>query len=330
MNNIRTHLMHVTYFKDARAAVACDQVRSLPEIVVDVLGASAATKKGLPWIKMARFGRIRSEGGSLRNNANVRAFSGIETDYDGKVVSFRQACKLLRKLRCRALIYTSPSHTEAEPKWRILLPTSQEIWKPDIRRVLVGRVDGFFGNIFAKESYTLSQAYYFGAALDNPAPDHQAVIVDGDYVDLRHDLARFDEPEPPPPDAEMVAAMIRDVGKGVSSRPEDNATYAPISADDLEQEMRAALTVIPSDDYHDWIKVGAAIRDGLGDAGGALFHEWSQGSSKYDERECAKKWERQIPRISRVTVNTIFWLADQRDPEWRDLYRRARAAGVQL
>jgi hypothetical protein len=330
MSTLQTHFFHVTRFEDEKAKVAHADILSLPQIERAILSASAPTKKALPWIKMARFGRTRSEGGSLRHNANVRAFSGIEIDYDGKVMSFKQALKLLRKLKCRALIYTSPSHTEAGPKWRILLPTSQEIWKPDTRRALVGRVDGFFGNIFAAESYTLSQAYYYGAALNNPAPRHRAVIVDGDYVDLRHDLARFDPPVPPPPDAEMVAAMIRDVGRGLSSRPEDNATYAPISADDLEQEMRAALMVIPSDDYRDWIKIGAAIRTGLGDAGGTLFHEWSQGSHKYDERECTKKWDKQIPKISRVTVNTIFWLADQRDPEWRDIYRRARAAGVQL
>jgi hypothetical protein len=155
-------------------------------------------------------------------------------------------------------------------------------------------------------------SWLLGLVVERPRPVQHSVI------------------DPASCDPEMLTAMRADAGTGLSIRSEDNATYAPISADDLEQEMRAALMVIPSDDYHDWIKIGAAIRAGLGDAGSNLFHEWSQGSSKYDERECAKKWDKHIPGISRVTVNTIFWLADQHDPEWRDIYRRARAAGVQL
>jgi hypothetical protein len=220
MSNIQTHLLHVTHFKDVKAAVAYDQVRSLPEIASDILGASAAAKKDLPWIKMARFGQKRSGGNSLRHNDNVKSFSGIELDYDGEKISFNAALAKLQDLHCRGLIYTSPSHTKAKPRWRLLLPTSQEIWEPEFRRVLVNRVDGFFGKIFAQESYTLSQAYFFGRVKHKPKV--RCVVVDGDYINLRDDLAMFDDPKPPPPDSDMVAAMVRDAGKGVSNNPADN------------------------------------------------------------------------------------------------------------
>jgi hypothetical protein len=331
MTKLATHFYHVTQFDDVAAKVARDHVLNLPQLRDMILDASAPTKSALPWLKLARFGKRRSGTGCLRHNDNVRSFTGIELDYDGEAISLAAAVAKLKKLGCRGLIYTSPSHRKAKPRWRLLLPVSHEIFEPDRRRVLVRRVDGFFGWVFAEESYTLSTAFYFGRALDNAEADHRCVVVDGDYVDLRQKLAEFDEPVPPPLDPEELAAILEDVaaGRGVSDRPEDNIGFGS-TPEDLEQKMRAALAVIPSDDYHCWIKVGAAIRDGLGDAGGGLFHEWSQTSAKYDDRECTRKWERSIPSIRRVTVATIFWLADQHDPEWRDLYRQARAAGVRL
>jgi hypothetical protein len=69
-------------------------------------------------------------------------------------------------------------------------------------------------------------------------------------------------------DPVLAAMMKADSGKGVSLLPEDNPpVYAPMSAEDLEVNIRVALSVIPSDDYDLWYRIGAAIFDGLGGAG---------------------------------------------------------------
>lgn len=129
-------------------------------------------------------------------------------------------------------------------------------------------------------------------------------------------------------DPKLRAILLKDAGKGVSFRPEDNPpVYAPISAEDLELKIKVALSVIPSDDYDLWYRVGAAIYDGLGDAGYVLFDEWSRESLKYEARACERKW-RDFRKIRSIKVETIFWQADQHDRGWRALYRRLLSGEV--
>jgi hypothetical protein len=117
----------------------------------------------------------------------------------------------------------------------------------------------------------------------------------------------------------VLAAMIEaDSGKGVSTDPADN--YAPMSAEELELKIRVALSVVPSDDYDLWYRIGAAIFDALGDAGYALFDEWSQESFKYEARACERKW-RDCRKFRLIRVDTIFWHADKHDRGWRTLYK---------
>jgi hypothetical protein len=95
------------------------------------------------------------------------------------------------------LIYTSPSHQDNEPKWRILAPCSQP-YPPETRAKLVARLNGILkskiavNEIAAPESFTLSQAYYYGWVNDSPKPDHRAEVIEGDYIDLRDDLAEYE------------------------------------------------------------------------------------------------------------------------------------------
>jgi hypothetical protein len=118
-------------------------------------------------------------------------------------------------------------------------------------------------------------------------------------------------------DPVLAAMMEADAGKGVSTDPAD---YFP---DDLDPELkiRVALSVVPSDEYEVWYRIGAAIYAELGDAGYALFDEWSRQSSKYEPRACQRKW-RDFAKMRSIGARTIFWHADQQDLTWRDLYRR--------
>ena len=94
-------------------------------------------------------------------------------------------------------------------------------------------------------------------------------------------------------DPKLLAMMLQDAGMGVSLLPEDNPpAYAPKSAEDLDLKIRVALSVIPSEDYDLWYRIGAAIFDGLGDAGFAVFDEWSRESSKYEARACEQTMAR--------------------------------------
>ena len=72
-----------------------------------------------------------------------------------------------------------------------------------------------------------------------------------------------------------------------------------------------ALRHIPPDDYDTWLKVGMALRhEGLPLS---VWEQWSAGSDKYEEGQCARKWEsfRGASGGEPVTGGTIMELARQ-------------------
>ena len=186
---------HVSFFKDRAATAIRRTDMTLEELKDLILSTSAKTKADLPWLKLAIFGNKKSDRGTIRHDKNTKNISGMELDYDGGEMSFEDACVKLDEMKIKALIYTSPSHMKSNPRWRILAPTSQPSAN-DLRAKLVARVNGYFDRILGKhrESFTLSQAYYFGLALDNSDPDHQCAVFDGDdyqFIDLRNDLYKY-------------------------------------------------------------------------------------------------------------------------------------------
>jgi hypothetical protein len=176
----------VTFFKDRFATSLRTRDMTLHELREQILRTTAHKKSLLPWLKCAVFGRKRSEANSLRHDENVEAISGVELDYDNEEVPLEQGAQILKRAGLLSLLYTSPSHSDAKPRWRVLLPTSRDL-PPQQRRNLVARVNHVCGGIFAPESFALSQSYYFGAVNNNL--DHRVIIIAGDYIDQRDDLA---------------------------------------------------------------------------------------------------------------------------------------------
>lgn len=160
--------MKVTFFADHAARSLSTQDMTLEQLRDLILKTTAGEKAQLPWLKLATFGDERTKNQSLRHNANVLEITGIEVDYDDKVMAFEEAVRIVQQAQLRALLYTSPSHKPDEPKWRILLPTSSAS-PPKERAKLLARINGLFGGILAGESFTLSQAYYYGSVNHNAA-----------------------------------------------------------------------------------------------------------------------------------------------------------------
>ncbi len=176
----------ITFFKSYSATVKDEADWSLEALARCIETVTAPQKADLPWLKLAKFGDIRTiPKNSLRHDANVLAVTGIEADYDGEEVSFSVAVEIATKAGILALIYTSPSHTEDAPRWRVLCPLSQEM-PPDLRARMLGRLNGLYRGILAGESWTLSQSYYYGSIAANPS--HRVKLIDGTPIDLHDDL----------------------------------------------------------------------------------------------------------------------------------------------
>jgi hypothetical protein len=202
----------VTTFASASAREKREEFVSFRQLALKVRNTIGPEKARLPWLKLAAFGDVRSDQGSLRNNKNVLAISGIEADYDGEKVSLDEAVAMLRSAGVAGMLYTSPSHSEDAPRWRILCPVSADR-APDRREPLLARLNGVLGGVLAPESFTLSQSYYFGSVNSNPS--HRVELIDGAYLDERNDLD--------------TGAIGRPVKERPAQRPISSGGYEPIS-----------------------------------------------------------------------------------------------------
>lgn len=216
----------VTLFRDYAAADKREETYTLGSLASRVVNTTAPRKDLLPWLKLARFGEIRTDKASLRHDGNVLAISGIEADYDGEEVSFEAAVEIATKADLLCLLYTSPSHSPTKPRWRVLCPTSEEL-PPGERSKLLGRLNGAFQGIFSGESWTLSQAYYFGSVASNP--DHRVEVLDGTFIDR---LDELDETWRGKPNTQAA------------STPDGKPRQGPLNEPALLEEIRSGA------DYH--------------------------------------------------------------------------------
>lgn len=182
---IHEDLFSVTLFKSKEASYAIPSRVSLLELSEQIESEVADKKELLTWVKLAKFGKAKSEKGSLRHDANVIGITGCEGDYDSGKISFSAAATLLREANIGCLICTTPSHTPDLPRWRVFAPTSHEL-SPDARYQLVARINGALGGVLSAESFTLSQSYYMGHL--NNGGEFRIELIEGRYIDLCSDL----------------------------------------------------------------------------------------------------------------------------------------------
>jgi putative DNA primase/helicase len=300
--------MIVTFFTDFAARAKTEEKLTLNAVAELVETTGAATKAALPWLKLARFGGIpnpRTKSGSLRWDGNVLKVTGVVADYDGEQMSPEDAADRLDKASIEALVYTSPSHSDAKPRWRVVCPLSDEL-PPDRHYGMVARLNGLLGGCLASESFTLSQAYYYGAIGGNPA--HRVIPVEGTTT-----LDRCDWLDP------------RAIGKPNGGRAEPSANPEAAIGD-----IVAALGAIPNPIAHwdlkngtwnEWNRIAMAVWRASGGSGEgrAAFHDWSRKwPEKYDADETDYKWHHlgTSPPDS-IGFGTLVYEARQAQPGWR-------------
>lgn len=283
--------LEITRFLDAGSRRQVRETTSLRQFANVIRATRAPAKADLPWCKLAAFGNTPTVKGALRHDANLIAVDGVEGDYDDGVVSVADACERLRQANLAAIVYTTPSHAPDAPRWRVLAPTSEPL-TPDEREAMCERLNGALGGVLARESFTRSQAYYFGAV--GEGAHHDVRVIDGRAIDAAPDVARIGRT------AEIAVPIEPDVDD---------------LFDAIEPEwerIRPALEHIPADDRDDWLAVGMALHaEGRGsDEALAIWSEWSKGSDKFDARDQARVWKSFGDRNRKpVRLGTLFDLA---------------------
>ncbi|RZF31222.1 DNA replication protein [Paraburkholderia sp. UYCP14C] len=79
---------------------------------------------------------------------------------------------------------------------------------------------------------------------------------------------------------------------------------------DETDRARAALAVIPADDYETWVDMAFALKQGFGDEGFEIWDAWSRTAANYNERAARTTW-RSVSASGGKTLATLFWQARQ-------------------
>jgi AAA domain/Primase C terminal 2 (PriCT-2) len=322
VSDIDTRLVKVTFFQNKSALLLRTVDLTLPQLRDEILATTGESKMQLPLLKLAIFGDKLSASNCLRTNENLNEITGIETDYDDGKISVDDAVAVMQKARLRCLIYPSVSHTLEKPRWRILLPTSRN-YPPAMREKLVARINGLFGGKLAGESFTLSTAFFYGSVNNNPA--HRAIVLDGDFIDLRDDL--------------HAGSIYKDgsrVGGKVGEDPADGFDQESprVSGNDPYADrdfIAAALAVIANADlsWEDWNRVGLAAHRATRSTGFDAFDMWSKKSKKYNDKTTTERWQsfsKSPP--DQIGAPTICQMADQASPGWRETYNEAEVRRI--
>lgn len=86
-------------------------------------------------------------------------------------------------------------------------------------------------------------------------------------------------------------------------------TSPPLPGDD--EQATTALRFVSADDYHDWIRVGLALKCAFVEAGLDIWTAWSRRSPKFKgDADCLRVWRGLKPRGS-VGLGTIFHMAQK-------------------
>ncbi len=180
----------VTSFPTQTAQDKDEKAISLTRLASAIKNQKADSKAGLPWYKYATFGNQVTQKGCLRNDANVLTVTGVECDYDDGQIGFEEAVRRVKKSGIVALLYTTPSHREEKPRWRVMAPLAVPIEGQRLkerRAAFVARLNGLFDGMLDGASFNLSQSFYAGNIKGKPPI--KVELVDGtQFIDEAADL----------------------------------------------------------------------------------------------------------------------------------------------
>lgn len=220
-----------------------------------------------------------------RHGDNYKLGQHMALDFDSEdersTLEFLAKDKFIQKYA--ALIYTTPSHTPATPRARVLFLLDEPIQQPTN-----------YGNAVS------ALLWLFGSA------DRQCKDPCRFFYGSRHcDVKLFDNVLPVDK-IKQIISQYKATGD-VVKQTHERKNYKP-TAD--QEEVADALKKIPAMDisYDDWVKVLMAIHHSFGNSGLSLAESWANGK----DDEVKRKWRSFSEKgnsVGTVTLNTVFSMA---------------------
>lgn len=223
-----------------------------------------------------------------RNNTNFQLGGHIALDFDSE--DTRSTLATLKTdffiAKYAALIYTTPSHTVATPRARVLFLLDQPIQQAANYTSSVSALLWLFGT--ADRQCKDACRFFYGS--------HHCEV---EWLDNVLPLEKV----------KQIIHQYKATGD-VVKRAHEIRSYTP-TAD--QQEVAAALKTIQpwSIDYDEWLKILMAIHQSFGDSALPLAEQWASGA----DGEVRRKWrsfKADGNGTGTVTLNTVFKMAIDR------------------
>lgn len=263
----------VTRFPTQGATRKTESRISLRQLAAEIEAARAVDKGGLPWFKLAQFGGHRTQKNCLRSDANVLRVTGVEADYDDGNISPAEAERRMREAGIAGLIYTTASHTEQAPRWRVFAPFAAA-HEPETRTRYMERLNGVLGGTLDGSSFTLSQSYYGGNVDGRPLIETR--LIDGRPIDQADHLDATALPKGKRRDDGQESARKDQTGSGALW----DLAYSVYVAVGSREDFKAAVPLNERAADH----VARQEKAGKGRGDRAIKRAWDDAKEKADER----------------------------------------------
>lgn len=194
----------LSIFDNVMAPTCRTRTAPFPQFAAEICfnPPAAATKEAQQLLSPVTFGDKLSAKGSLRHAANIVAVHGVVCDYDGVGnVSVQTIIQKLRRANILCVVHTTATHTADKARCRIIAPLSVSITgSPEqikaAHNLYVARINNTLDGVLARESFNVSQSFYFGRVLGT---EYIAELIAGHPIDLLHHLQEVGAPQPTEP-----------------------------------------------------------------------------------------------------------------------------------
>jgi Protein of unknown function (DUF3631)/Primase C terminal 2 (PriCT-2) len=303
-------VFRLTLFPDLFAQQKREVALSFEELRELLASPRAASKNELPMLSLQGFGNVPNAKNCLRYDANLHHSWGVAGDYDGEQLGLDEAIEKLNRAQLEAVVYPTPSYTAERPRWRVLAWYS-EARPPSFHATMMGRLNGVLGGVLAAESWTLSQAFFYGRS-------GASFLVAGAQKEALRCLGYSDEQIRELPPAEAYGILAKEQISLSEGGPIDleheldliaigRPTRVGIVPDNIASEphtpgrpeagiadIRATLAAIPNDwvSWPEWNRLALATFAACGGSaeGWEAFRAWSERSAAYDRGETERMW----------------------------------------
>jgi len=236
--------------------------------------------------------------GRTRGKENIKSMTGLVFDFDNKdcePIPINEVIKVLETKNITYLWYHTFSHTEEHLKWRLIIPfcgaAKIEEWDDIYERgfELIGKPWGI-----DPVSQKSAQVYFYPYQPAHTNTLFRADSFHGDLLSSKQLNPKIKKPK--------RTLIIQKPLQTSAEKLQNNITF----------KIERALSFISADvDYIEWIKVGMALKNELGESGFSIWDRWSSGGTKYKgQKETNYRWS--TFNGNGVTIGSVYSMAKDR------------------